>query len=49
MGKGKDSVTTALKKVSEQKINKIKSCQTDSKTTLKSAKMAAKSNDDDDV
>ena len=47
MGKGKDTVTTALKKVTEKKINKIKACQADSKTTLKFAKMAAKNNDDD--
>ena len=48
MGKGKETVTTTLKKVSEKKINKIKSCQADSKTTLKFAKKAAKSNDDDE-
>ena len=48
MGKGKESVTTTLKNVSEKKLNKIKSRQADSKTTLAFAKMAATNNDDDE-
>ena len=36
-----------IRKVTEKKSSKIKACQADSKTTLKFAKMAAKSNDDD--